>query len=267
MSNTLNIYQRMHAVMQDVSYIRKDDSKKRELRYAYVSHDEVSGVLHAALVRHGIFCRPTATCVVDPEPVEMKSKNGTRNEFRAVVHVSLEFVNIEDPNDRLEVGPFAGVGFDNSDKATGKAYSYAMKTALLKTFMLESGERDNEVDDVDDRREPVRGFSGSSGEDGRRAPYEKPAGPEERKLAAVLTKAQKMLQGAEGYLDADDPEMLAQIQHSLIDADKLLSNAVDLLNEVRPPETSEIAQLFDALNKKYKALQARADELARRALR
>lgn len=260
MSNTLNIYQRMHAVMQDVSYIRKDDSKKRELRYAYVSHDEVSGVLHAALVRHGIFCRPTATCIVDPEPVEMKSKNGTRNEFRAVVHVSLEFVNIEDPNDRLEVGPFAGVGFDNSDKATGKAYSYAMKTALLKTFMLESGERDNEVDDVDDRREPVREQEPAAGR-------EKAAGPEERKLAAVLTKAQKMLQGAEGYLDADDPEMLAQVQHSLIDADKLLSNAVDLLNEVRPPETSEIAQLFGALNKKYKALQARADELARRALK
>ena len=44
-----------------------------------------------------------------------------------------------------------GTGIDSSDKAAGKAISYAVKTALLKVFKLDrtpgSGEVDNEATD------------------------------------------------------------------------------------------------------------------------
>ncbi len=43
-----------------------------------------------------------------------------------------------------------GQGFDGSDKGAGKAYSYAIKTFFLKTFMVETGINEESSSIVDD---------------------------------------------------------------------------------------------------------------------
>jgi hypothetical protein len=52
---------------------------------------------------------------------------------------------MDNPADRFTSEGF-GYGTDNSDKGVGKSFSYAVKYALLKTFMIESG------DDEEDRQ-------------------------------------------------------------------------------------------------------------------
>lgn len=130
---TLNIYQRMNGVMADVRYIQKREKAAKGLPYKYVTHDDVTGALHDAFVKWGI---QTITDIVN------RKQDGNRTEVDVVV----SFINIDNPEDKVNVNSF-GYGIDNQDKGPGKAISYATKMAYLKSFMLETGEdpeKDNE---------------------------------------------------------------------------------------------------------------------------
>ena len=120
-----NIYQRINAVMQEVDYIQKGE-KKVAGQYRFCSHDQVTAALHAPMAKHGIACIPTIA--------EMK-QDGNRTE----VKLEVTFINIDSPADRFSVY-YWGYGIDTSDKGIGKAVSYAFKYALLKTFVLETGD-------------------------------------------------------------------------------------------------------------------------------
>ena len=64
---------------------------------------------------------------------------------RVELKLDIRFVNIDEPADYTDVPSF-GFGIDSQDKGPGKAMSYAVKYALLKTLGLETGddvERDN----------------------------------------------------------------------------------------------------------------------------
>lgn len=136
----LNIYQRMNRVMAEVKYIRKKDKAAKGLPYTYVTHDAVTGALHEPFVKHGI---------VTTTQVLKKAKDGNRTE----VEVLVSFINIDNPEDRVEVESF-GYGIDSQDKGPGKAISYATKMAYLKCFMLETGE-DPEKDNEDHKPELI----------------------------------------------------------------------------------------------------------------
>jgi len=129
----LNIYQRMHAIMGDVTYITKEE-KLVNNQYRFVSHDAVAGKIHEALVQHRVVAVPL---------YENVETDGNRN----VCNLSLQFVNIDKPDESIFVTTY-GFGIDKQDKGPGKAMSYAYKFALLKAFCLETGE-DPERDMID----------------------------------------------------------------------------------------------------------------------
>ncbi|MBL4757411.1 MAG: ERF family protein [Rhizobiales bacterium] len=137
-----NIYQRIAAVMEKVSYIQKE--KKQGMQYNFVSHDSVTARLRPEMLKNGVVCHPVAC-----EHVH----SGNRAECAMVVR----FVNIDKPEDFFDVPTF-GYGVDNQDKGPGKAMSYAVKYALLKTFGLETGD-DPETDSIDHKREEPKGPS------------------------------------------------------------------------------------------------------------
>lgn len=132
-SESLNIYQRMHKVMQDVAYVQKEE-KKNGMQYRFVSHDAVTAKLRPALIEHGILAIPT---------VESMNQDGNRTE----VHMLVTFTNIDDPKDSTAIRS-VGFGIDSQDKGPGKAVSYAFKYALLKAFCLETGD-DPERDSIE----------------------------------------------------------------------------------------------------------------------
>lgn len=134
MSNSdLNIYQRLHAIMQDIVYIKKED-KKVNNQYTFVSHDAVTAKIAESFIKHRVFGIPTYKNI---------KVNGNRTECE----LDYKFINIDKPDDfiHIECAGF-GHGIDNQDKGPGKAMSYAFKYAMLKVFGIETGddpERDN----------------------------------------------------------------------------------------------------------------------------
>jgi hypothetical protein len=121
---TKNILQRINAVMQELDYLQKE--KKSGMQYSYVSHDKVAKAINPLLVKHGIVCYPTDYKV---------AQEGNRTQLQCKV----VFVNIDDRSDQIIVDSL-GYGIDSQDKGPGKAISYAFKYALLKTFVLETGD-------------------------------------------------------------------------------------------------------------------------------
>lgn len=128
----MNIYQRIHAVMKQVDYIQKE--KKMGMRYSIVSHDKVTAAVRPHMVDAGI--------VYFASVVE-RSQNGNRTEAT----VKVRFQSVDDPEDGFDVLMF-GYGIDDQDKGPGKAISYAVKYALLKTLGLETGDDPDEDQDA-----------------------------------------------------------------------------------------------------------------------
>ena len=154
----LNIYQRINAVMKEVDYVKKDRAVSGGgASYKAVTHDQAVSVIRSALVKHGIVIEPkqregSFLQMRDlnlPVPVKMGLYSG---------FYDVHFVNMDKPEERTTVSVEAHAN-DNGDKAPGKAMTYAVKTAILKQFTLETGEDDesraeaNDVNFINDEQQ------------------------------------------------------------------------------------------------------------------
>jgi len=135
-NKSMNIYQRLNAIMEKVSYVQKEE-KKVNNQYRFVSHDAVTSAVQPYLVEFGVVPVPT---------VINRVQDGNRTE----VDVRVDFVNMDAPEEKVEVTMF-GYGVDQQDKGPGKAFSYAKKYAFLQLFCLATGD-DPERDNVDHKK-------------------------------------------------------------------------------------------------------------------
>jgi len=131
-----NIYQRINAVMKAVEYVQKDSVIDN--KYAAVSHDMVVAVLRKAMVENGLVVRPVQ---LKGKYVQMRDLEKEIKMHLYVGRYQVDFVNVDHPEDYCRT-VVEGHANDNGDKAPGKAMSYAVKYAMLKTFSLETGESD-----------------------------------------------------------------------------------------------------------------------------
>ena len=125
---TLTLLQRLALVQSKVDYIQKE--KKAGMKYSIVSHDAVTAKVRPLMVEHGVLYYPVW--------MEMEQV-GNRTQMK----MTIRFVNIDEAHDYIDVVS-AGYGIDEQDKGPGKAISYAVKYALLKTLGLESGDDPDE---------------------------------------------------------------------------------------------------------------------------
>jgi len=148
MTDTMNIFQRINAVMKEVQYVQKDATVER---YKAVSHDQVVSVARAALVKHGVVIYP---CQFAGDVVEvLTTKNGGRMALYSGEY-EIYFVNVDNGDDRISVKVHAHA-MDNGDKAPGKAVTYATKTAILKVLCLETGENEESRAEVREQALPI----------------------------------------------------------------------------------------------------------------
>lgn len=126
-------------MMNEVSYIQKES--KRGMRYSIVSHDAVTAKVRPSLVKHGVMYYPVHM---------VTSQDGNRT----VCELTVRFQSVDDPNSFIDVPSF-GYGIDDQDKGPGKAISYAVKYALLKTLGLETGDDPDYDQDVQHKSEPA----------------------------------------------------------------------------------------------------------------
>jgi hypothetical protein len=129
------IYKKIINVMREIGFIPKETFvKMKSGGYTAVSHDTVARILHPILAKEGIVVRVT---LLDSSK-EMMSNGMVFYSGR----YSLSLIDAEDGDSIEYVGEAHAT--DIGDKAPGKALSYATKMLLLKAFLLETGENDEE---------------------------------------------------------------------------------------------------------------------------
>ena len=124
----MNLYQKIHAVMGMVEYLKKDGEVRygEGIQYRYVSEQKVTTEVRKAMLEVGLVIMPTST---------------TQRQIDRITYVDAKYklVNVDDPLDYVNISS-VGAGWDSQDKGPGKAMTYAYKYALLRTFMIPSGE-------------------------------------------------------------------------------------------------------------------------------
>lgn len=134
----MNIHQRIHGAMADAKPVEK--MQKDGVKFKFHGHEGVSAMVKALAEKWRFVIEAK---VVNSE-MQMLEIYGKLRPL-TILTVSVCFVNIDSPEDSLYTMT-VGYGVDESDKGPGKALSYAIKMAELKTFSIHDGEKlDNET--------------------------------------------------------------------------------------------------------------------------
>jgi hypothetical protein len=155
------IYKKIINVMREINFIPKETFvKMKSGGYTAVSHDTVARLLHPILAKEGIVVKVT---LLDSSKETM---SGGMVFYSG--RYSLSLIDADDGDSIEYTGEAHAI--DVGDKAPGKALSYATKMLLLKAFLLETGENDEErVEEVEtiseEDAEDIRELAEKSGTD------------------------------------------------------------------------------------------------------
>lgn len=136
--------------MNEVSSIEKSMTVgSGNSSYKGVSDKDVKNIVGKAMAKHGL-------CII-PIEVEAKSKidrwdetssyNGvpqTKSKQSVFVEVTTKYLLMHESGESQVIAGY-GNGVDSQDKSAGKATTYALKNAILYTFMIPTGD----IDDTD----------------------------------------------------------------------------------------------------------------------
>ena len=134
-----NLMQRVLCIRDRVTRLGKDTQVGTQ--YKAISHDKVTAFIRPKMVQAGIFSFVSCIESSDIETGAVNDNGRKIRQHQAVFEIT--FVNANDKDDKFVVRQVAYAD-DYGDKAPGKATSYAMKYALLKTFLIETGEEDED---------------------------------------------------------------------------------------------------------------------------
>ena len=138
----MNIYQRIKAVMEDIQYLAKDDQVSfGTTKYKAISEEKVTTAVRASMIKNGLVMYPATQDIIREGQI-------------TTVNVTYRMVNIDNPDEQIQIAS-SGQGSDTQDKGSGKAMTYAFKYALLRTFMIPTGEDPDKISsaELDARQE------------------------------------------------------------------------------------------------------------------
>jgi hypothetical protein len=138
------ILAKLHAIMQDVSFIEKDGRNDFH-KYNYASEFAIKTAVHAALVKHRVVFHATAAEVKTEQVTNAK---GGREALTTTV-MAYRFCDV-DTGEYIE-GQGIGQGQDPGDKGAYKAITGALKYILTTSLLIPTGD-DPEGDDGTDKR-------------------------------------------------------------------------------------------------------------------
>ncbi len=143
--------------------------------YKGVSDRDVKIAIGRAMQRHGLVILPVAVeDSVTTDRWQETNQYGTKTKQQTTVSVKTKYKLIHAPSGECEILAGYGHGTDSQDKAAGKATTYALKYALLYTFLVPTGDIDDtDNDHSDDKDVPPVGKTAAPPADGPRPP--KPA--------------------------------------------------------------------------------------------
>lgn len=141
MENKSNLYKAIINVMKAVKNIDKSMTVGSGANsYKGVADKDVKYHIGKAMEENGLAMIPIE---VKPslqiERWEETNQFGTKNKQQIFTEVTTKYLLIHESGESIEVVGY-GHGVDTQDKAAGKATTYALKYALLYTFMVPTGE-------------------------------------------------------------------------------------------------------------------------------
>ncbi|WP_197260583.1 ERF family protein [Brevibacillus laterosporus] len=127
----MSVYKKILAVMNDVSYLQKDDKVEfKTTKYKAISEEKVTSAVGKAMREHGLVIIPI-------------HQEHSKTDQLTTVNVRYRIVDV-DTGDSIEAVS-SGTGVDTQDKGVGKAMTYAYKYLLLRTFAIPTGEDPDKV--------------------------------------------------------------------------------------------------------------------------
>jgi hypothetical protein len=188
-------------VMQEVKYIQKRGINKH-FGYKYATEADVNEKVREELANQNVIMLPS---MKSHSLRETKTKNGN-TEYIACVDMDFTFVDGE-TGESLTIS-MSGEGQDNGDKAIYKAISGTQKYALMKVFMIPTG-NDPEGDEGADERNNTN-TNGNSGNEGQ-PPENVFSKPASEKQIGLVHKLLEDLEGLGSNYDAVITELKKQI--------------------------------------------------------
>jgi hypothetical protein len=134
-----NLAIKMIRIMGDASYIQKTGYNSFH-RYKYATESDVASAFAKALKDHNVFMFSS----ILERSCETYKTRGNKDAFLITVKLQVTFVDGD--SGESYTGTFYGDGSDSDDKGIYKAITGAQKYALMKTFLVETGD-DPERDD------------------------------------------------------------------------------------------------------------------------
>lgn len=135
MTDKLNVHQKLSIVRGTIPYLKKEKSGKQ---FNYVGSSDVLGALHGVINEQGLLLIPS---IIDHKVTEGATKAGTVNYFTELKMI-MTWVNIDNPEDKIEC-PWYAQGMDLAgEKGVGKALTYAEKYFMLKFFNIATDKDD-----------------------------------------------------------------------------------------------------------------------------
>jgi len=138
-------------VMETVTYIQKR-GKNAFHGYKYATEADVSDAIRKELAKRNVFLLPS---LESTEQREVRTKKGSAE---TVTKVRINYTFLDgDSDDKLQM-VMEGEGQDPGDKGIYKAITGATKYALMKAFLIPTGddpEADKGVDERSAQREPI----------------------------------------------------------------------------------------------------------------
>jgi hypothetical protein len=128
------IHESLLLIAEEIGAIRKEQQNKDQ-HYNFRGIDAVTKAFHPLLVKHSVVLLPLLRSI---DYAVIPTRSGTPMNYARVV-VAFQFVH--EDGSLVEVVT-AGEAFDSQDKATSKAHSVALRTALLQTFTVPTDEPD-----------------------------------------------------------------------------------------------------------------------------
>lgn len=132
------IYAALNAVMEDVGAVKKNDVNDFQ-KFMFRGVDAVVNAVYPALIKHRVSVTPNVR-TYDYGTIETGQGNNRKPMGHARVVVEYTFTAAEDGS--AVTASAAGEAFDSGDKATPKAMSVALRTALLQSLMLPTHDPD-----------------------------------------------------------------------------------------------------------------------------
>ncbi|PZM62577.1 ERF family protein [Paenibacillus dendritiformis] len=149
-----SLVKKLTEVMQEVKYIQKTGFNKFH-NYKYATEADVNEKVREELANRGVVLIPNM------KSHEIREHTTAKGNREYIVTVGVEFTFMDGESGETIAFTVFGQGQDPGDKATYKAFTGAQKYALMKAFMIPTGD-DPEGDTSVDERNAANAESGQS---------------------------------------------------------------------------------------------------------